>query len=43
MTKCESPWNSQKKSVGSTGSHRKGGEFTYQSEPVMKDFSQVEA
>ena len=41
MTKCESPWNQE--NVGTTGLHWKGGEFTYQSEPVTKDLSQVGA
>lgn len=42
MTKCDSPWN-QEKSAGTAGLHQKGGEFTYQSEPVTKDLSQVGA
>lgn len=42
MTKCELSWN-QEKSVGTTGSYWKGEEFTYQSEHVTKDLSQVGA
>lgn len=42
MTKCESPWI-QEKSVGTTELHQKGGEFSYQSEPVVNGLSQLGA